>query len=64
MGNTIYQNCAKMLEGVEGTLTLDELRSLIMRFIGGQRGTVSNALNVMATTGLIEDIGNGRFKKV
>ncbi len=62
MGNTIYQNCAKMLEDVEGTISLEELESLIIRCIGGQRGTVTNALHVMGSTGLLKDIGNSRFE--
>ena len=63
MGNTIYQNCVKMLKDVKKeTVNLDELESLIIRFIGGQQGTISQALHVMGATGLIEDIGNYRFK--
>ena len=63
MGRTIYQNCVKMLETIKGeVITFNELESLIIRFIGGQAGTINQALKVMATTGLIKDVGNARFE--
>ena len=63
MGKTIYQNCVKMLEGRKGKIiTLENLKGLIIKHIGGQERTIDQALRVMATTGLIKDVENWRFK--
>ncbi len=62
MARTVYQSCVKCLEDVEGEMSIDELKSLIMREIGGQQNTILQALHVMDSTGLIEDIGNNRIK--
>jgi hypothetical protein len=65
MGKTIYSKCKEMLEGVDQEiLTLDAIQSLILINIGGQAGTIKNAMFVMAQTGLIIDIGNSRFRIV
>ena len=51
-----------MLRGKEGeTRNLDDLKSLIIRHIGGQEKTITQALHVMGNAGLIKDIGNYRF---
>lgn len=63
MGKTIYENCSEMLKDRKGeTITLENLKGLIIKYIGGQQRTIDQALRVMATTGLIKDVGNWRFE--
>ena len=63
MGRTVYEKCVELLkQHSEEVLTLDKLSSLIMISLGGDVRTIKNALHVMALTGLIEDMGNSRFK--
>ena len=63
MGRNVYQKCVNILELRKGEkLTLDELKALIMMYIGSDARTVNQALETMAMTKLIKDIGNYRFK--
>ena len=60
---TIYSRCIELLKDQKGKkLTLDEIKSLIMMNLGGCERTIAQALQVMAFTKLIKDIGNYRFK--
>ncbi len=63
MGKTIYKSCVELLESKKGkVIKLEELKALIIMHIGGQIGTINQALQIMGSTGLIKDIGNCRFK--
>ncbi len=63
MGKTIFQSCSSALKEFRGQIiTFNQLEAIIIRDVGGQQGTISQALKVMATTGLIKDIGNSRFE--
>ncbi len=64
MPKTVYQSCVECLEQVDGEINLDDLSSLIMIHIGGNERTITQALHVMAATGLIKDIGNARFEVI
>lgn len=51
-----------MLEGNEGIeIGLINLQSAVMRHIGSDKRTLNNSMETMVLTGLIKDIGNGKF---
>lgn len=60
----VYQRCVKALSGKEkgDTLSLDELKGLIMIHLGSQEVTIQQALKTMGLTGLLKDLGNFRFE--
>ena len=63
MGATVYQKCSKALIDYKGKIvTLEELKSIVIKFIGSQSGTINTALHTMGATNLIKDLGNCRFE--
>ena len=65
MGKNVYTKVVEMLKNVDKKeLSLDELKNLIIMHIGSTEITIQTALKTMNMTGLIEDIGNYRFKIV
>lgn len=63
MGKNVYTKVKEMLDNVkEKELTLDQLKGLIMTHIGSVETTIQTALKTMNMTGLIEDMGNYKFK--
>ena len=63
MGTSVYNKCKQVLAPYKGkTLTIYELKGIIVREIGSQEGTIKQALETMGMTGLIQDLDNSRFK--
>lgn len=64
MGQTTYAKLKKVLENFEENkiFTIDELRVLIIKNVGGDERTISACLRIMAETQLTKDIGDCRFK--
>ncbi len=64
MGKTIYSKCQEMIskfkKGEE--IGANDLTTLIIINIGGQKRTIQNAITVMLATKLIKDIGTAHFK--
>lgn len=59
---SVYYKCHKVLEGMNGEISRDELIALISMEMGSNEKTVVNTMRVMGMTGLIKDVGNGKFK--
>jgi len=63
MGMTVYSKVKDLINSLNvEELTLPQLQALVMRHIGSMDSTVRNAIKTMNDTGLIKDIGDGKFK--
>ena len=59
----MYSRVKEMIENYEkDEISFDELVGLITIHIGSRRSTIDTAMRTLRSTGLLEDIGNARFK--
>ena len=62
---SVYFKWKELIKEIkEDEIKLFDLQSLIATYIGSNERTINTAVRTMGMTGLIEDIGNGRFKIV
>lgn len=61
-GRNTYSKLKQMLEDKEGIISIHELKKLIMINIGSDRRTIESCLRIMGDTGLIQDVGDCKFK--
>ena len=60
---TTYYRLLKMLKNTDYEIIhINQLRKLVMMHIGGDERTITACLRVMGQTGLIQDMGDLKFK--
>ena len=64
MGKTVLKKCKEMLRDniKQDIINLQTLRHKTLIYVGGDERTILQAMRIMLDVGLIEDVGNSRFK--
>lgn len=60
---TIYSKCKEITDEIKkDTISFMELETLIGTYMSGNPKTIEHHMRLMGMTGLIKDIGNGKFE--